>query len=189
MDEPPRIDPRTDRELLDSLRRDRTAALGALFDRYGSLVYGLALAVLASPPEAEDLTQEIFLALLERCPYDPERGSLGGFLISFTRSRAIDRVRSRSRRARLGERWGRTAPRTTEFNALDQLSLAERSARVRAALASLPASQRAVLELAYFQDLSQSEIAVRLETPLGTVKSWTRNGLLHLRGALDDLVG
>ncbi len=179
-----------DREIWRAFRSDPEGALGRLYDRYAGQVYGLAMAILTSPQEAEDLTQEVFLALCIRCDYDPARGSFGAFLITLTRSRAIDKLRRRGRIARLLERFGVGAHGAPEpaFDPLARMSLAQCSAQVREALAALPAEQREVLELAYYQDLSQTEIARRLGTPLGTVKSWARRGLLRLREHLAALV-
>lgn len=179
-----------DAEIWQAFRSDPAGALDRLYDRYAGQVYGLAMAILTSPQEAEDLTQEVFLALCKRCDYDPARGSFGAFLITLTRSRAIDKLRRRGRIARLLERFGVGAHRAPEpaFDPLARMSLAESTAQVREALAALPAEQRQVLELAYYQELSQTEIARRLGTPLGTVKSWARRGLLRLREQLGQLV-
>lgn len=180
----------TDAELLAELAVDRSNAMGALYDRYAGLVYGLALRVLATPSEAEDLTQEIFLTLCTRCDYDPARGPLGAYLATLTRSRAIDKIRGRTRKARLLDTLGdAVADEDPVATPLDELSVAECSARVRAALADLPETQRRVLEMAYYRDLSQSEIAAELDAPLGTVKSWARKGLFRLRESLAPLGG
>lgn len=182
--------PKTDVELWHGLKVDQTAALGALYDRYASLVYGLALTILTDAQEAEDLTQEIFLALCSKCDYDPERGSLSGFLITMTRSRAIDKIRSRGRKVKFLKRWGQTVTLDVPFcTPPEHVSLAECSQQVRDALAQLPDNQRQVLELAYYKDLSQVEIAAQLNVPLGTVKTWARKGLFSLRHALRDLIG
>src|ERR1051325_4239759 len=82
----------TDAELLAALAVDQPRALGLLYDRYAGLVYGLAAKILGASPEAEDLTQEIFLTLCTKCDYDPSRGSLSAFLVTLTRSRAIDKI-------------------------------------------------------------------------------------------------
>jgi RNA polymerase sigma-70 factor (ECF subfamily) len=181
---------KTDGELLCALRAGQTSALGALYDRYASLVYGLALAILTYPQEAEDLTQDIFLALHNKCDYDPARGSLNAYLVTLTRSRAIDKLRARGTKMRFLNRWSQgTDLHDSSYTPSDHLSLTECSRRVRDALAQLPQNQRQVLELAYYKDLSQTEIADRLKIPLGTIKTWTRNGLLTLRRALQDLIG
>lgn len=179
----------TDAELLNSLKKKQPEALGYLYDRYGSVVYGVALKVLQTQPEAEDLTQEIFLSLWQR-PVDPtKQGHLLRYLIAMTRSRAIDKLRSRSRNLNLVQRWGQTI--TAEMPAptpVDQAVVSERSQQVRQALTQLSEQQRRVIELAYDVGLSQSEIAQQLQEPLGTVKSWTRQGLLKLRQLLKDSI-
>ena len=181
---------RTDEELLAALAGDPTGALGLLYDRYAGLVYGLAMRLLGAPAEAEDLTQEIFLTLCSKCDYDPARGTLNAFLVTLTRSRAIDKIRARTRKTRALEHWGDAlAPVAPIASPVDELSLAECSAHVRAALATLPEAQRRVLEMSYYRGLTQTEIADELAAPLGTVKSWTRKGLLKLRDTLAPLVG
>ena len=174
---------------MGSLAVDRSA-LALLYDRYSSRVYGLALKALGNQDEAQDLTQEIFLTLRQQAKsYDAGRGSLAGFLVTLTRSRAIDRLRARGRKVRLLRAWHRAAPLPADIpTPVERLSLAECSARVRGALAELPANERRVLEMAYFQGLTQVEIAADLGAPLGTVKSWSRRGLLALQHALADLV-
>lgn len=183
------LQPETDEELVRALQNGRTETLGTLYDRYASLVCGLALAILHSPQEAEDLTQDVFLTLCRKWEYDPARGPLRGFFITLTRSRAIDKLRVRQRNARFLKRWRDTAPpEGSSRTALEELSVAQCAQQVRKALAQLPDNQRRVLELAYYKGLSQGEIAAQLGAPLGTVKSWTRRGLLNLQHALRDLV-
>jgi len=177
-------------ERLVSALADDPSALGLLYDRYGSLVYGLALAILSNKDEAEDLTQEIFLSLHDNhTAFDPARGALGAYLTTLTRSRAIDRLRGGSRRVRiLRSQWEAEPTVPGPATPLDEASTRETAARVRAALAGLPANERRALELFYYQGLTQAEIAERLGAPLGTVKSWCRRGLLAMRASLGDLV-
>jgi RNA polymerase sigma-70 factor (ECF subfamily) len=179
----------TDAELLNNLKIKQPEALACLYDRYGSVVYGVALKVLQSQSEAEDLTQEIFLSLWQR-PIDPAKhGHLLRYLITMTRSRAIDKLRSRSRNLNFVQRWGQTitaqAPAPTP---VDRAVASERQEQVRQALTQLSDRQRQVIELAYDAGLSQSEIARQLNEPLGTVKSWTRQGLLKLKQLLRDSI-
>lgn len=175
----------TDAELFQAMQAKQHSALAVLYDRYSSLVYRVALRILVNPQEAEDLTQEIFLKLWRSSTYDINRGSLSSFLTTLTRSRSIDRLRSRRSTLKFLQRWGNTMttqpPPTTPFEAA---SIHQRSEHVRSALANLPEKYRQILELAYYEGLSQSEIAARLEIPLGTVKSWSRQGLLTLRKTL-----
>jgi RNA polymerase sigma-70 factor, ECF subfamily len=178
----------SDQSLVTRLRAGQTDALGILYDRYARLVYSLALRLLGTPEEAEDLTQEVFLAFWQRDKYDANRGSLGSFLVTFTRSRALDRLRSRGARHRAMERLqGLAQPSSKDETPLEKASLEERSQQIRAALDQLPPTERQVLEIAYFENLSQSQIAQRLNIPLGTVKTRSRQGLLRLRQILADL--
>lgn len=189
-DASPDASSRTDAELLAALRADDPTALGALYDRHARLVYGVALAVLQATEEAEDLTQEVFLALCGDHGYDQARGALAGFLVAMTRSRAIDRRRARGRHLRLLWHWHQTAPAAAAPpTPPQQVSSKQCTERVRAALGELSGREREVLELSYYQGLTQAEIAERLDAPLGTVKSWARRGLLSLRDSLQDLIG
>lgn len=182
--------PPTDEELCRALGTEGTRALEMLYDRYAGLVFGLARSILSSSEEAEDLTQEIFIGLHRHCAFDPARGSLGGYLSVLTRSRALDRLRSRRSRLAMHDRLAFEDRRPPSSPApLEQMTLDEGAQRVRASLGALPEKQRRVLELAYFGGLSQSQIAAELNAPLGTVKSWTRQALLGLRESLRDLVG
>jgi RNA polymerase sigma-70 factor (ECF subfamily) len=178
----------SDEALLRSLAGDR-AALGPLYDRYAGLVYGLARAILQSADEAEDLTQEIFVMLCHDTTYDVRRGSLGAFLTTLTRSRAIDRLRRRGRRLRILRDSWRNAPSPDRPAGLaDRVATRECSERVRGALADLGPNEQRALQMVYYQGLTQAEVAETLDAPLGTVKSWCRRGLLGLRAALADLV-
>ena len=145
--------------------------------------------VLQNPPEAEDLTQEIFLALWRNANVNPNPGSFLPYLIAMTRTRAIDKLRTRSRNLNLLQRFRQTS--TAESSTptpFEQASLTERSLCVRNALAQLTQQQRQVIEMAYDKGLSQSEIAQQLDKPLGTVKTWTRQGLLKLKQILQDSI-
>lgn len=178
--------PAADARLLESVAAD-PSALAPLYDRYGKLVYGQALALLGSPEEAEDLTHELFVSVCDPSldAFDSRRGTVGAFLLARTRSRAIDRLRRRCRSARLLRAWRDAAlsepASRTPFELVSMRRVAE---RVRRGLAKLPESQRQVLELAYYGGLSQREIAAGLATPLGTVKSLSRRALQTLERTL-----
>jgi len=178
----------TDADLIQALQAGQTAALGTLYDRYSSLVYGIAVKILSNPAEAEDLTQEVFLTLWQRNKYQAQRGSLGSYLSTLTRSRAIDRLRVGSNRRRILSQWSdEVSPATTTTTPFDHASRDERGELVRRALADLPEMPRRVLELSYFEGMSQSEIAHYLDAPLGTVKTWARKGILQLSQNLQSL--
>lgn len=184
-----KLSEQTDVEILQAWRSGSSQAFGIFYDRYGELVYRLSLRILGSPQEAEDLTQEIFILLSRNNTYDNKRGSIATFLTVLTRSRAIDRIRkTRSQQQHL-QQWEQGLSVEQDFRTsslMENASLAERSEKVKLALANLPEKHRQVLEMAYFDGLSQSEIAKALDTPLGTVKSWARNGLIRLRESLQD---
>ncbi len=177
----------TDAQLYLALKAGQTAALGILYDRHAGLVYGIALKVLENPQEAEDLTQDIFLNFVKIGSYDPSRGSLRTYLAILTRSRAVDRVRLRSNTRELLKKWGHSRESETATDSLlEKVSRSEQSQEVKAALAQLSDEQQQILRMAYYDGLSQSEIANQLEIPLGTVKARARRGLLKLRQALTD---
>lgn len=179
---------RTDAEVFQALKLGDLFALGILYNRYGEAVYRLALRILGNVVEAEDLTQEVFLAFWRISTYDPNRGSMLVFLMTLTRSRAINRLHQVRSQQQLIQRWGRSIPPNRSNPLMDQASLTEISQRVCEALQELPENQRQVLEMAYFDGLSQAKITQQLNIPLGTVKTRTRQGLLKLRQLLNDLV-
>lgn len=159
-------------------------ALGALYDKYSSLVYGVALKGLQSIGEAEDLTQEVFMTLARSRTYDPSRGALAKYLTTLTRSRAIDRLRARATHHKYLKQWSQMQLSTQATTPISHATQQERQTAVAEALSTLKDSQREVLELSYYQGLSQREISERLDVPLGTVKSWARRGLLQLKEQL-----
>ncbi|NJO80072.1 MAG: sigma-70 family RNA polymerase sigma factor [Cyanobacteria bacterium RM1_2_2] len=178
----------TDAEVFLALKAGQTAALSVLYDRHVGLVYGVALKVLEDAQEAEDLAQDIFLNL-GKSSYDPQRGVLRTFLAVLVRSRAIDRLRSRSTTQKMLDRWQLNRSQMVASNSpAEYVSQQEQSQEVQAALAQLSESQQQVLRLSYYDGLSHSEIAEQLQMPLGTVKSTARRGLLKLRQTLTDYI-
>ncbi|WP_245915880.1 sigma-70 family RNA polymerase sigma factor [Merismopedia glauca] len=172
-----------DLDLFYGLKAKDAAAIGKLYDRYGGLMYSLAFRILGNSQEAEDLIQEIFVNLWQKCSYDPTRGSLKSFLLILVRSRAIDRWRSQKNTQHRLENWQNEMLLVDE----DDPHTDDITERVRSALTELPETQRQALEMAYYQGLSQSEIAKQLDVPLGTVKSWFRLGFVKMRQMLKDL--
>ncbi len=179
----------SDLQVLTALRQGDTNALGIIYDRYGTAVYRLALKILANPNEAEDLTQEVFLAFWRGIDkYDVDRGTLVVFLLTITRSRALNRIKQQGSQQNLSQRVGNYLPRNDHNPGLESLNLSELRERMSLALQELPITQKQVLEMGYYQGKSQSEIAQELDLPIGTVKTRSRQGLLKLRQFLQDLV-
>lgn len=166
------------------LVRGDEAALGELYDQFGSFVYGLAVRVIGDRAAAEDVTQEVFVTLWERPElFDPERGRIRTFLGTVAHRRAVDHVRREEARRRRHERDAamvRTVPD------VDEMAVAIVNAeRVRAAVAALPPDQRAAIELAYFGGKTYREVAQVLGIPEGTAKSRMRLGLQRIATALE----
>ena len=179
----------SDEALIEAVQVGNVGALREIYRRYVHLVYSLAMRILGSEEEAEDLTQEIFLAIWRGRHYDSSRGSLQRYLIMLTRSRSIDRKRSQQSRSRKHHRlqvMGDIKPAPNP--PLEEISRGEQMQQVREALLTLSVNEREVLEIAYYEGLSQSEIAERLGIPLGTVKTRSRQGLKKLRHALNDSI-
>lgn len=178
--------PSSDTELIESLRAGELDALGQLYDKYATLIHTLVYRILADAEDAEDITQEVFLKIWKQPHrYDPKRGALSTFLVTMARMRAIDQLRRRGSRFRFLQRWQRTLtnPASSE-NPLEFAALDERALRVQSALNHLSDKERQVLELSYYDGLSYSETAQRLNIPLGTIKSRARSGLKKLRSVL-----
>ena len=173
---------RADVALLERVAARDQQALAELFDRHARLLFGLILRIVRSHTDAEDVLQEVFVQAWTRTDtYDASRGSPAGWLIGIARNRAIDRLRSDAVRNRTAERSPQPRPvETPETRA----ATGERQRDVARALASLPAEQRELIEHAYFEGLTQSELAERFKLPLGTVKTRIRTGLSTLRGLL-----
>jgi len=167
--------------------RDQAAAAG-LYNRHSRAPYSLILRIVGDETEAEDVLQEVFAqAFRQASRYDASRGVVAAWLLMMARSRAIDRIRAR--RARFEARTGEVRRPLDEMpdsqpNAASAMLNEEQTRLVRQALGELPLLQRMAIELAYYEGLSHTEIAERLEQPLGTVKTRIRLGLLKLRDAL-----
>lgn len=196
--------------LVASLARGDTTALAELYDRHSDAIYRAAFRRLGDRSLAEEVLQDTYLALWNRAElYDPAAGSLIAWLSTIARNRAVDRLRALGRRPaaiplsavvpvedgddrtmeralRSGELLGvGTSPRDPEDAAEDQ----ELRNEVRDAIAGIPEPERQVLQLAYYEELTQTEIAARLGWPLGTVKTRTRRALLRLRASLAPTLG
>lgn len=169
----------SDAELVARAAAGQADSMGELFDRHAGRMKSLALRILRLGDEAEDVVQEVFVQAWQQAHrFDAQRGNVLAWLSIMTRSRSLDRWRRRAtrRESAVSEAHELEAPRPAD-------NMAEGWA-ARTALGDLPEEQRQLLELAYWEGLSQSEIATRLGLPLGTVKTRMRIGLKTLREKL-----
>jgi len=178
-----------DVELAERLQRRDPQALAALYDRYGRLAYSLIVRVVRDGALAEDLVQETFLRVWNRAQgFDAQRGALGPWLLAVARNRAIDYLRSAGGRERNALEL-EEVDHPSLYTDMERDILASDKARIiRAALEKLAPNQREVIELAYFEGLTQTEMAERMGQPLGTVKTWVRTALKNLREQFGEAV-
>jgi RNA polymerase sigma-70 factor (ECF subfamily) len=171
--------------LISRLAAGDADAAAELYDRYAGQVLALARRILRNDSDAEEVVQDVFSQVWRTAArYQPARGRVAAWLLVITRTRAIDRLRARQVRPEIvpdafPEDMAAAGP-----SAPDRLLSDEEAARVRDALVTLPDAQRTALELAYYEGLTQSEIAARLTEPLGTVKTRIRTALAALRQRL-----
>jgi RNA polymerase sigma-70 factor, ECF subfamily len=173
-----------DVELLKAIAARDEAALAQLYDRYRVILFGLLMRILNNREEAEDVLQEVFLQVWRKAAdFDESRGRPFTWLVTLGRSRGIDRLRMLAARERVAEAGAREASEEISDAATDAFK-SEQRGLVSDALAKLPDEQKRPIMLAYFDGLTQSEIATSLGAPLGTVKTRMRTGMIRLRELL-----
>jgi RNA polymerase sigma factor (sigma-70 family) len=180
-----------DADLLAACAHGDGQALGSLYDRFGSVAYGVALRVLRDTGLAEDAVQDAFVTVWrEAARFDRSRGTASTWIVTIVHRRAVDLVRRQVRSRALPDQLKATGAETVVAEGADaHVALREMRIEVRAALATLPRAEREALDLAYWGGLTQSEIATALDIPPGTVKSRTFNALARLRDALRPVPG
>jgi RNA polymerase sigma-70 factor (ECF subfamily) len=176
----------SDAALVQQLLRRDVRAFEQLYDRHSRIVYGLVLRILQQASTAEEVVQDIFLQLWRNASqYQASRGPFMPWLLTLARNRALDTLRLKSERQRRREDQTEELPHISQSPDYERtLDEKRRAEVVRSLMSSLTAPQKRAIELAYFEGLSHSEIAEALHEPLGTVKSWIRNGLIRLREGL-----
>jgi RNA polymerase sigma-70 factor, ECF subfamily len=175
-------DTRADVGLIARLVARDEGALGELYDRHSSLLFGLLIRVLRERGDAEEVLQEVFVQAWTRADtYNSALGTPAGWLIGIARNRAIDRLRANAARLRAVER---VEPPPAVSTPETDASIGETQRDIRRALEALPPEQRILITYAYFEGFTQSELAEQFSLPLGTVKTRVRTGLIALRGLL-----
>jgi RNA polymerase sigma-70 factor, ECF subfamily len=173
-----------DVDLIKAIAARDEVALAQLYDRYRVILFGLLMRILNNREEAEDVLQEVFLQVWRKAAdFDENRGRPFTWLVTVGRSRGIDRLRTLAVRERVVEAGAREAIEEVSDAASDAFR-SEQRGLVNDALAQLPDDQKRPLMLAYFDGLTQSEIATRLGAPLGTIKTRMRTGLMKMREQL-----
>jgi RNA polymerase sigma-70 factor, ECF subfamily len=162
------------------------SALAQLYDARSPLVYGLALRILGDAGAAEEVTLDVYLQVWKQANrFDPVRGPVSTWLMTMARSRAIDKLRGKAQELSQAENLEAIAETRSENPDPEQsAAVTQQQARVRKTLSTLGEEQRHAIELAFFNGLSQNEIALKLNEPLGTIKTRIRNGMLKLRELL-----
>jgi len=178
-----------DGDLARRLQSRDADAMRELYDRYGQLVYSLILRMVRNSAAAEDLVQETFLHVWNRMQaFDQARGALGPWLLTVARNRAIDYMRSADGKMSAGALELDRLEHPGRFCDFEDQALAlDRARRLKDAFEKLTPHQKTVVELAYFEGLSQTEMAERMQQPLGTVKTWVRSALKVLREQLAEV--
>ena len=172
-------------QLIRQVANQDRDAFSQLYDRFSTLVFSLAMRMLKVRSDAEDLLQEVFVQVWRQAQsYSAERGSPEAWIINIARSRAIDKIRSIRRMERSFVLTDDPARAESSENVESSVAESEARMTMGSALANLPEAQRRVLEMAYFDGLTQTEIATRLAKPLGTVKTRMRSGIQKLREIL-----
>jgi len=176
-----------DGDLLARLQRRDPQALAELYDRYGQTVYRLILRMVRDAGLAEDLVQETFLRVWNRAGgFDSDRGAVGPWLLAVARNRAIDYLRCQGNRMANSVELNETEHPELFVDVPADVLAFDLARQVKRALDRLDAQPRQAIELAYFEGLSQTEIAERMGQPLGTVKTWMRRAIQQMRAALEE---
>ncbi len=184
-----RVPNEADATLIRQMTAGDEVAFATFYDRFAPGLFSMIYAILHDQKESEDVLQEAFVQMWKRtATYDAARSSLFTWAVMIARHKAIDRLRSRQRQARLAEAIATESNIQSVSASVDQadnaLARTDERGRVRAALSQLGETQREAIDLAFFGGLTQTQIAERLGAPLGTVKARIRRGLLALREVL-----
>lgn len=168
-------------------------ALKKLYNLYHRLLFGMILSIVKKREEAEDVLQEVFVTIWEKAhTFNEKRGNVYSWLVTVTRNKAIDRIRSKGYKTQKKASVSIDEPDFTlegdKFDPLETTIYSNRAELVKNALDEIPENQREVLKIAYYRGMTQSEISEHLEIPLGTVKTRTRQGMIKLKNILESFI-
>lgn len=184
-----RLDSAGERALITRIAGKDEQAFATLYDQYARLLFSVVLSIVKKQEDAEEVLQEVFLQIWNRAStFDTARENVYAWLTALARNRAIDRIRSRAYRntqQEVGEVFLDVSGLEETGTALDAMVMMEQADEVRQALKEIPSEQRELIEMAYFEGHSQSQLAERLNLPLGTVKTRMRQGMKKLCGLLE----
>lgn len=177
-------------DLMKRIKAKDSVALADLYDLYNRLLYGMILSIVKSKPEAEDVLQEVFVNIWQKADsFKEKRGNVFSWIVTLTRNRAIDRLRSKGYKTQQKASANIDDPIITlegdYYDPLETTIFSERKRMVKKALSEIPEKQCKVLKIAYYQGMTQSEIADQLDIPLGTVKTRMRQGMLKMKDILE----
>lgn len=174
-----------DERLLLAVARGEREAFEELYERFSSTVFGVVRRTLRDPSQSEEVAQEVFVELWRQAArFDPERGRASTWILTLAHRRAVDRVRTEQSRRNRTDRVAAREHRREHDEVAETVELRLEHQQVRAALDVLTPLQREAVELAYYRGLTYREVAEQLGTPLGTIKTRMRDGLIRMRDAL-----
>ena len=180
-------------ELMRRIKGREEEALAELYDLYNRLLYGLIISIVKKREEAEDVLQEVFITIWEKAStFNEDKGNVYSWIITLTRNKAIDRIRSKGYKTQQKASQDVDAPEFSlegdNFDPLETTIFSDRTELVRKALTEIPDKQSEVLKIAYYSGMTQQEISDKLKIPLGTVKTRMRQGMLKLKDILGEFI-
>jgi RNA polymerase sigma-70 factor (ECF subfamily) len=180
-------------KLLRQIKAKDEEALGELYDLYNRLLFGMILSIVKNREEAEDVLQEVFVKIWDKSyTFNEERGNVYSWIVTLTRNKAIDRIRSKGYKTQQKATQDVNAPQFklegNTFDPLETTIFSDRAELVRKALTEIPENQSKVLKIAYYRGMTQTEISDHLDIPLGTVKTRMRQGMIKLKNILGEFI-
>lgn len=188
-----RQDSEKERKLIKLVNAGDTRALEQLYELYKSLLFGMIISIVKKREEAEDVLQEVFITIWEKAnTFDPDRGNVFSWIVTLSRNKAIDRIRSKGyknqQKTSLTVEALALSSEADTYDPLETTIFSDRAELVKEALKKIPETQSEVIKIAYYTGMTQSEIADHLDLPLGTVKTRTRQGMIKLKEILQNVI-